>query len=71
MAHYVPSPQILVIHLTINVRRIRHVCHLSTVTNVIVQLDVRVKIVMKVSVIMNECAYIYMYVHVHMYAAKI
>lgn len=57
MAHYVPSPQILVIHLTINVRRIRHVCHLSTVTNAIVQLGVRVKIVTRVSTIIVKYRY--------------
>lgn len=49
MAHCAPSPQILVIHLTINVRTILHVCHLSTDMNVIVLSVERAKIVMKVS----------------------
>lgn len=49
MAHCAPNQQILVIHLTINVRRILHVCHLSTDMNVIVRSVKRAKIVMKVS----------------------
>lgn len=61
MARCVHNPQILAIHLIINVRMIRHVYHWSMVTNVIARSAKRARIAKKASTYCKIICFLFVY----------